>query len=285
MSGAPVLLTMNTDPPPVVLCISGHDPVGGAGIQADIEAVAANGCYACTAITCLTVQDSCDVAGLHLQPVDQILSQVRAVLDDVPVAVIKIGLLGSEEIALALSRVLQEIPPPPIVLDPVLAAGGGASLADAPLLDAIRRHLLPLVTLLTPNSREARLLAAGPDDLGECAQRLLALGCGQVLIMGAHEDGPEVINRLYTPHGDPNLYRWERLPGSYHGSGCTLASSIAARLALASADADLGARLLAAVQEGQAYTWQTLSQGLRLGRCQYLPNRLWRSPGRGAPTR
>ncbi len=277
---------MNTASPPVVLCISGHDPVGGAGIQADIEAVAANGCYACTAITCVTVQDTCNVAGLHVQPVDQILSQIRAVLDDIPVAVIKIGLLGSEEIALGLSRILKEIPPLPVILDPVLAAGGGAPLADAPLLDAIRRHLLPLVTLLTPNSREARILAAGPDDLGECARRLLAQGCRHVLITGAHEDGPAVINRLYAPDGDPHMSAWERLPGGYHGSGCTLASSIAARLALANAGGgDLGAPLLAAVEEGQAYTWKTLSQGLRLGRCQYLPNRLSRSTGKGARTR
>ena len=282
---------MTTDSPPVVLCVSGHDPVGGAGIQADIEAVVANGCYACSAITCLTVQDSCNVTALHVQPVQQIVSQIRAVLNDIPVAAIKIGLLGTEEIALAVAGILRETAPLPVVLDPVLAAGGGALLADARLLEAIRQCLLPRATLLTPNSHEARLLAAGPDDLDGCARRLREQGCGHVLITGAHEAETQVINRLYGPDDEPHLSAWERLPGSYHGSGCTLASAIAARLALAgpglsrSSDERFRAILRDAVQEGQAYTWQTLNQGLRLGRCQYLPNRLHRRTRGDACTR
>lgn len=276
---------INTDPPPVVLCISGHDPVGGAGIQADIEAVAANDCCACSAITCITVQDSCNVKNLFVQPVDQVLSQIQAVLDDIPVAVVKIGLLGNDELAAGIAEILGDSAPLPVILDPVLAAGGGAPLSDARLLEAIRQRLLPLVTLLTPNSREARLMAAGPNDLDECARRLLGQGCRHVLITGAHEDGPKVINRLYAPDDRLHVSEWERLPGSYHGSGCTLASAIAARLALACAatpsdpDQGLSAPLLKAVCEGQEYTWQALNQGLRIGRCQYLPNRLYRLNG------
>jgi hydroxymethylpyrimidine/phosphomethylpyrimidine kinase len=254
--------------PPIVLAIAGHDPCGGAGIQADIEAISANGCRAATVITCLTVQDTRDV--MELVPVKPALveAQARAVLADLPVAAIKIGLIGDGATAGMLAALLTEFPRIPVVLDPVLAAGGGTELAGKRLLDAIRRQLLPQTTLITPNSEEARRLGE-QEELEACAGRLLSLGCGNVLITGTHEEETEVINRLFLAGGEAISRNWPRLPGSYHGSGCTLASAIAAGIAL-------GRPLPEAVAEAQSYTWQSLTHAHSPGRGQALPDRLWK---------
>lgn len=251
---------------PQILCISGHDPSGGAGIQADIEAAAANGAHACTVISCLTDQDSCDVYRLLPQPPRQVLTQARRLLADSPIAALKIGLLGDASLAQGLGELLSEWPDLPVVLDPVLTSGAGTSLADRALEQALR-ELLPQVLLLTPNSLEARRLAAG-DDLSNCADRLLGLGAGAVLITGTHEDEAEVFNRLYRPGTAPERWGCRRLASSYHGSGCTLATAIAARLAT-------GEPLALAVQVGLDYTWKSLEAGWQSGRCQPIPERLF----------
>jgi len=259
-----------SEPPhiPIVLSISGHDPGGGAGIQADIEAIAANGCHACTVITCLTEQDTCDVRALLPQPTSQILAQAGTLLADSRVSAIKIGLLGEATIAEAVAALLERHPDIPVVLDPVLASGAGSQLATDELVGVLRRQLLPRASLVTPNSPEARTLVPEAAHLDRCARRLLDLGCGAVLITGTHESAPGVINRLYQGAVPPRQWVWRRLPGSYHGSGCTLASAIAARLAL-------GEDLVEATTKAQRYTWQTLARGLRTGRCQALPDRLF----------
>jgi hydroxymethylpyrimidine/phosphomethylpyrimidine kinase len=257
---------MSEEQTPIILSISGHDPVGGAGIQADIEAIVANKCQAATVITCLTVQDTLDV--WRLQPVEpELLEQeARAVLDDLPVAAIKIGLMGSEEIVTTIADLLKEFPGIPVILDPVLAAGGGMELAGRALEQEIRDQLLPLVTLITPNSPEARRLS-GEEELELCGRELLALGCGNVLITGAHEKGAEVENRLYKMDGSIQNWSWPRLGESYHGSGCTLASAAAALLAR-------GLPLVEALEQAQAYTWKSLYHARRPGRGQALPDRL-----------
>jgi hydroxymethylpyrimidine/phosphomethylpyrimidine kinase len=251
---------------PIILSISGHDPIGGAGIQADIEAIVANGGQAATVITCLTVQDTIDV--WSLQPVEPELleQQARAVLEDLPVAAIKIGLTGSEGIAATIADLLREFPRIPVILDPVLAAGGGMELAGRTLVDTICDQLLPRVTLITPNSHEARRLS-GEEELELCGQRLLALGCENVLITGTHEKGAEVENRLYTMDGSIHNWSWPRLEDSYHGSGCTLASAFAALFAR-------GVPLVEALEQAQAYTWKSLYHARRPGRGQALPDRL-----------
>lgn len=253
---------------PIVLSISGHDPGGGAGVQADIEAIAANGCHACSVITCLTEQDTCDVRILLPQPPTQVLSQARVLLADSPVSAIKIGLLGEAGIAHSLADLLDQHPEIPAVLDPVLASGTGTSLARQELVQTIREQLLPRTALVTPNSLEARSLTHGDGPLDSCAANLLELGCGAVLITGTHEPGPQVANRLYRRNTLPHESLWPRLPGSYHGSGCTLASAITARLAL-------GEDLVTATTKAQEYTWRTLARGLRTGRCQAIPDRLF----------
>ena len=257
-----------TSYPPMVLAIGGHDPGGGAGIQADIESIVANGCHAATAITCLTVQDTCDIDRLLPLKPEQMAAQVQAVLSDCRVDVIKIGLLGDPRIAQTLIGLLEENPDIPVVLDPVLATGSGSDLASNRLLAVIREGLLPRCALITPNSLEARRLCGTGLALDDCARSLLSHGVGSVLITGTHEASTEVSNRLYDASGLLDESRWERLPGSYHGSGCTLAAAISARLALGEALPD-------AVRQGQRYSWESLRYGYRTGHCQSIPNRLY----------
>lgn len=253
--------------PPIVLCISGHDPTGGAGLHADIEAISAAGGHAASAVTCLTVQDTQDV--MRLAPTDPKLfrQQAEAVLNDLPVAAIKIGLIGDAAICREIVKLIAEHPDISVVLDPVLAAGGGSNLASEELLNSLRTSLLPLVDLATPNSEEARRISS-KDDLTEAAAYMLSMGCKNILVTGAHEEGDKVINTLYQGSVDnPRSLEWPRLPLSYHGSGCTLAAAIAARIAL-------GQTLLQAVTEAQEYTWQTLERANRFSSGQALPSRL-----------
>lgn len=252
--------------PPLVLCLSGHDPTGGAGIQADVETLSAIGCRACTVVTALTRQDTCDVHELWPQQAEDFLAQARLLIADLPIAGVKIGLLGTSEIAHATARLLDELPNLPVVLDPILAAGGGRNLARADLIAAIQSQLLPLTTVLTPNTPEARKLAGGPENPEDCAAELLRLGCGHVLITGTHEDSETVVNRLFRP-GATKSWSWPRLPHDYHGSGCTLASALAGFLAL-------GMDLDSAAGAAQDFTWRALAAGRRLGKGQYLPDRI-----------
>jgi len=255
--------------PPIVLTLSGHDPTGGAGIQADIETAARLGCYPCSVITALTVQDTHNVRKVLPQKAEDFLEQARTVLEDLPVAAIKIGLLGSVDIAYAVHELLKIAGDIPVVLDPILAAGGGTNLAGGALIEALRQTLIPRATVLTPNSPEARKLT-GMKDLDGCARDLLNLGCPNILLTGTHEDDNEVINRLYRASGT-KTYRWPRLAGSYHGSGCTLASAVAALLAC-------GLDIEPAASKAQEFTWHALNYGFRLGGGQLLPNRFYLRP-------
>ena len=250
---------------PIVLCFSGHDPVGGAGIQADIEAITAQGAHAATVITALTVQDTINVQRIEPVTVDTLCEAANAVLKDLPIAAFKIGLLGSATIAQAVANIVRAHPGIPLVLDPVLAAGGGKDMSDDSLLEVIRNELLPLTTLLTPNSLEARRLG-GKENLADCAQQLLSAGCRHVLITGTHEQTDKVRNTLYSGN-DQKVFESERLPGEYHGSGCTLAASLAARLAL-------GEEAVSACHHALAYTEQCLRRARSPGHGQSLPIRL-----------
>lgn len=253
---------------PIVLCFSGHDPSGGAGIQADIETIVSHRCHAASIITCLTEQDSRNVKKLLPQQPEDIISQAETLLGDFEVAAFKIGLIGSAAVAAAISQIVGVYPRIPLVLDPVLAAGGGSELAGQELIDAITAQLLPLTTLLTPNSHEARRLS-GLDDLPACADKLLALGAKNVLITGTHEDSELVHNRLWMSEDHRHeTFNWQRLPHNYHGSGCTLASAAAALLAQ-------GLDLFSAVSEAQEYTWESLQAGYRPGLGQHNPERLF----------
>ena len=252
---------------PVILSFSGHDPSGGAGVQADIEAIISHQCHAASVITALTEQDTHNVKKLIPQQVEDIIAQARTVLNDLSVSMFKIGLIGHYETARAIHTLLTEYPHIPVVLDPVLAAGGGTDLCSQQLLQAMIELLLPCTTVLTPNSEEARKLT-GLTDLNDCGLKLLEMGCNYVLITGTHESTPNVSNQLFHDGRCWETYTWDRLPASYHGSGCTLAASIAALLAHKISP-------LQAVLEAQDYTWHSLQAAYQPGKGQHNPNRLF----------
>ncbi len=252
---------------PVVLCFSGHDPSGGAGIQSDIEAITSHRCHAASIVTALTEQDSRNVKKLIPQRPEDIVSQAETLLNDFKVAAFKIGLIGDAGIAQAIAQVVRQYPTVPVVLDPVLAAGGGTELAGRQLIEVIVSELLPLTTLLTPNSDEARRLS-GQTDLADCAHWLQQRGAEYVLITGTHENSELVHNRLFMPDNLHQTFNWERLPHHYHGSGCTLASAIAALLAQ-------GLDVFTAVNEAQEFTWQSLAAAYLPGQGQHNPDRLF----------
>lgn len=257
---------------PVVMTFAGNDPTGGAGIQADIEAIASMGCHGAPVVTALTAQDTTNVMRVEPVPATFVIEQARAVLEDMTVSSVKIGLLGSVENVEAIHTILVDYPDIPVVLDPVLRAGGGRELADTNLQDAMVELLFPLTSILTPNSEEARRLAREADTIDACAQELLSKGCELVLITGGHEQTVAVENRLYGNMRLLETFAWERLPHHYHGSGCTLSASIAGLLAQ-------GLEPFTAIHEAQEYTWEALNAGYRIGMGQFVPNRLFWARG------
>lgn len=267
----------NPPSPPLVLVFAASDPSSGAGIQADLLTLASLGCHPLTALTAITVQDTVGVQSVHPLAAELVEQQARTILEDMPVVAFKIGVLGSVENVLAVAEIVSDYPDIPLIFDPVLASGRGDELSGEEIISAIREMLLPQTTLLTPNAPEARRLAESDDDESEptidvCAQRLIEMGAQYVLITGTHENTPQVINTLYGPEGALRHDRWERLPGSYHGSGCTLASAIAGCIAG-------GASIEDAVRDAQDYTWQTLKNGFHAGMGQLIPDRFFWARG------
>jgi hydroxymethylpyrimidine/phosphomethylpyrimidine kinase len=253
---------------PIALVLAGLDPTGGAGIQADIEAVASMGSHAAPVLTAITVQDTINVVGYTPVGAGLVIQQARAVLEDIPVAAIKIGMTGSVEVIEAIHTLLVDYPQLPVVFDPVLVAGGGGRLADEAVIAAMKTLLLPQVTIVTPNTQEARALAPEADTLDACAMALLAQGVQYVLITGGHGNTVDVVNVLYGNNRILERYEWKRLAGDYHGSGCTLTAALTGLLAQ-------GVEPFTAVHKAQEYTWQTLKHGYRIGMGQSIPRRLF----------
>jgi hydroxymethylpyrimidine/phosphomethylpyrimidine kinase len=258
--------------PPAVLTFAATDPSGGAGMQADILTLASMGCHPLSVITAITVQDTRGVEGVLSIDSDWVADQARAILEDVPVAAFKIGVLGSVENVAAIAEIVSDYPEIPLILDPVLASGRGDEFANEDVLQAIRELLVPQTTIITPNTPELRRLALEEDEenagIEVLALRLIELGAEYVLATGTHESTADVINTLFHEKGIVRSDVWQRLPGSYHGSGCTLASAIAATMAR-------GLEVGDAVREAQEYTWQTLKFGFRPGMGQFVPDRLF----------
>ncbi len=249
-----------------MLSISGHDPTGGAGIQADIETIHAGGCRACTLVTACTTQDSHDVYQVHALPAPALAHQMSVLCADIPPDVIKLGLFGDADQIRTLSPLLRQ-QQVPIVLDPIIAAGGGYALLNDEMIEAMLDHLLPYTSLLTPNHQELRRLS-NQDTPQAAVAHLQQLGCQHILLTGTEDQstGDLVVQTLYSPAAVPQYDTWERLPHHYHGSGCTLASACACQIAL-------GQNIRQAVQQAQACTWHSLRQADQPGQGQYLPTR------------
>ncbi len=262
--------------PPSVMTFAATDPSSGAGLQADILTFASIGCHPLSVVTGITVQDTVGVENMMTFDADWVDEQARTILEDMQVMAFKIGMIGSVENVAVIAEIVADYPDVPLLIDPVLSSGRGDELANDNVQAAMLDLLIPQATLITPNSIEARRLAFYNDDsdeaenasLDESALRLLDVGSEYVLITGTHERTAEVTNTLYGADGLIKAYNWERLPGSYHGSGCTLTSAIAACIAH-------GLSMEEAILEAQEYTWKTLKAGFRPGMGQYIPDRMF----------
>lgn len=243
-----------TAKPARVLIIAGSDSGGGAGIQADIKTVTALGAYAMTAITAVTVQDTTGVHGVHAVPVNIVRDQIVRVMDDIGADAIKTGMLLSAEVVDMVADVLRaHAKGIPIIVDPVMIAKGGAKLLDDNAVAVLKKKLLPLATVVTPNAPEAAALTGKKietvDDLVAAGKALLALGAKSALVKGGHLKGDTITDVLVAKDG-VQLYRSARIAGtSTHGTGCTLASALATGLAQGFTLEDSVARARAFVQE------------------------------------
>ena len=236
---------------PTVLCFSGLDPSGGAGLQADIEAIGQRGAHAAIACTALTIQNSQQVFGFEATSKQLLLAQANAVVGDLPIKAVKSGMLGTTDNIAALAEFLREHPDYLYVLDPVLVANSGGSLGNQETLVKAFVELIPLATVITPNTVELRALT-GEDNLEQATQKLFEMGAQAILVKGGHEDTPDYIrNALYVNGEMITESKCPRLAGEYHGSGCSLASFIAGRLAL-------GDQLKIAVQHAETWLFGVL---------------------------
>lgn len=246
---------------PRVLVIAGSDSGGGAGIQADIKAISACGAYAATAITAVTVQNTRGVEAVHVIPAEVVAAQIDAVMSDIGADAVKIGVLPNAQIVNAVADALERHGAPDILLDPVMVASSGDELIDNEAIEAIIRRLLPMATLVTPNIPEAQRMSsmrvASEADFEAAAKRLTELGAHAILLKAGHLEAPILTDHLFTPNATPDLYAHERVKTpNTHGTGCSLASAIAAFLAQ-------GEPLTDAVAKAEAYLQGAIKAGAK----------------------
>ncbi|HXD40672.1 MAG TPA: bifunctional hydroxymethylpyrimidine kinase/phosphomethylpyrimidine kinase [Ramlibacter sp.] len=244
---------------PRVLSIAGSDSGGGAGIQADLKTIAALGCYGMTAITALTAQNTLGVRSIHSVPQQILADQIDAVVEDIGVDAVKIGMLHSADTVRTVAAAIERHRLPRIVLDPVMVATSGAVLMDQEVIAVLVRELFPKAMLITPNLDEAALLVGRPlaDEaaMEAAGWQLLEMGACAVLLKGGHMPGDIVGDLLVTGVVPPQWLRQPRIATpNTHGTGCTLSSAIAAYLAL-------GLPLPVAVDQARAYVRWALAAG------------------------
>lgn len=247
---------------PRVLSIAGSDSSGGAGIQADLKTFAALGCYGMTAITALTAQNTLGVRAIHGVPPQMLRDQIDAVVEDIGLDAVKIGMLHAPDIVQTVAEAIDRHALKKVVLDPVMVATSGAVLIENPAIAALVRELFPRADVVTPNLDEASLLVGRPliseHDMEAAAQELLAMGAQAVLLKGGHLAGDVVRDLLVTQNGELHWMRAPRIhSANTHGTGCTLSSAIAAQLAL-------GVTLLEAVQAARAYVRGALESSAKV---------------------
>ena len=244
---------------PRLLTIAGSDSGGGAGIQADLKTFAALGCYGMTAITAITAQNTVGVRAIHGIPAEMLKAQIEAVVEDIGVDAVKIGMLHSPEIVQVVAWAIDHFKLPHVVLDPVMLATSGDTLVGQETVQVLVRELFPRATVVTPNLDEAALLLKRNinrvEELDAAAQDLLALGANAALLKGGHLAGSEVVDVLALPGQPHTRLQSARIASrNVHGTGCTLSSAIAAHLAL-------GYPLDAAVKLARAYILQAIAAG------------------------
>ncbi len=248
---------------PRVLTIAGSDSSGGAGIQADLKTMLALGVHGMSVVTAVTAQNSVGVHDVWQLPADAVAAQFRAVVDDVGVDAVKIGMLGTAQVAAQVAKLLARLDPAvPIVVDPVAVSKHGNPLLDDGALDVLRGELLPRATIITPNLDEARALTGLPvtdlDGMREAAARLLAYGPAWVLVKGGHLDSDRCTDLLTNGPDEVTLSAVRNENRHTHGTGCTLASAIASYLAL-------GRTMPEAVRAAKLYVTNAIAAGFPLG--------------------
>jgi hydroxymethylpyrimidine/phosphomethylpyrimidine kinase len=248
---------------PVALTIAGSDSSGGAGIQADLKSFAALGVYGASVITALTAQNTRGVSGVHPVPPDFVTAQIDAVFGDLDVKAVKIGMVAQPATIDAIVAGLQRWSPNHVVLDPVMVATSGASLLAAEAVAGLRTKLIPRAALITPNLPEAAALldeavAVDEQAIARQGKRLLAMGCGAVLIKGGHGQGAESIDYLFSGNGTVALAAPRIATPNTHGTGCSLSAAIAAGLAK-------GEALETAVRHAKAWISAAIAAADRLG--------------------
>ncbi|ERS06855.1 phosphomethylpyrimidine kinase [Marinobacter sp. EN3] len=250
--------------------LSGLDPSGGAGIQADIQAITSIGAHPLPVLTCLTVQDTRNVYGAEAVNPELIKQQLECLAQDTPIHAIKTGALGNAAVVEVLVEFVQKHAGVPLIVDPVIKAAGGGDLADDALVAAMKDKLFARAEMITPNGIELAQLG-GSDDPAEAARNLLQTGCESVLATGGHGTGIHIINTLYNHAPEPMEWEVERVGSNeYHGTGCTLAAAIAAGRAM-------GLSPRAAISQAQNYVHRALLHALTVGQGQRVPDRgiLW----------
>ena len=253
---------------PTALTIAGSDSGGGAGIQADLKAFASLGVHGTSAITAITAQSTVGVSAIHAVPAEMVLAQIRTVVSDIRVDAVKVGMLGSEEVVMAVAQALDELPDGlPVVVDPVMVAESGARLLEPSAQAALIGEILPRASVLTPNLPEARVLLGGPadakgqgerdEDVERMAREILALGPRAVVLTGGHRDSATDLLLGSEGGGVAVLIEGPRhRDGAAHGSGCTHSSALAAALAL-------GQELEQAARTARRVAGDAVAAGLR----------------------
>ena len=261
---------------PKILTFAASDTSGGAGIQADIMTQTSLGCFPLSVITALTVKDTQGVKTIQSVTASLVDHQARTLLDESEIDAIKCGVLGDIENIKVIAKIISDYPKIPVVIDPIIASGRGDSLITDEGLEMMIRLLFPVAEIITPNINEGSLIITKNlfDEIKEdqffIGKSLLEFGPKNILLTAADHDlnSAKVKNILFNHSGSTVTYEYQRLLLKYHGSGCTLSSSIAAFIAL-------GMTTEGAVAEAQDFTWQTLKYGLKNGRGQLIPNRFY----------
>ena len=244
-----------------ILVIAGSDSCAGAGMQIDIKTASAHGVHATCAVTALTAQNTCGVSAIDAADAEMVRAQIDMVFADMAPDAIKIGMLGCADVAFAVAERLTQYSEVPVVLDPVLVATAGATLTEASVFELVRDTLVGRATLITPNIPEAAQLSGieirDAASMNAAAAEIFAHGAHAVLIKGGHADGDILVDRLYMGD-DVHEFASRRLPGVYHGTGCSLSTAIASNLAC-------GMPLVEAVSCGHDFIARALERPLSLG--------------------